>query len=214
MKIFHYTYILVGIKRINGRLANYIGKHTDAKPFGENKYYCSSTIIPDECKTSEYFRRELLDYFPTAEEALADEIRLHNLHDVGASPEYWNGAKQTAIGFATPPLKEHEVERAEAKLKAKDRVKSLRRNIKAREKDYLRKALRGMDGTDRKAKASEIKADRKAGRRASFDLATKIYKATLAEIGATKDSDRIQTEIGFNYPKQKIEWWRRKNRKN
>jgi hypothetical protein len=43
----------------------------------------------------------VLSRWESRAEALAHEILLHDCFDVGANPEFWNRAKQTAVGFDT-----------------------------------------------------------------------------------------------------------------
>jgi len=43
--------------------------------------------------------KTILGIYSSKEEAILEEIRLHELHDVGNNPKFFNEARQTCIGF-------------------------------------------------------------------------------------------------------------------
>lgn len=47
------------------------------------------------------FIKRIHGVFATRQAAIADEIRLHNEHDVARNPQFYNRAKQTCTGFDT-----------------------------------------------------------------------------------------------------------------
>ena len=93
----HYVYILKN--KIDGRL--YIGDRTapNGNPYKDTKYKSSCKVVSKEYK--ENCMKRILKTFETREEAKEYEIFLHNKYDVGNNPRFFNGAKQTSVGFDT-----------------------------------------------------------------------------------------------------------------
>jgi len=96
----HYVYLLLGS---DGRY--YYGSRTCRCHPKEDEYWGSFTdrsFLPK--------RKRILSIWEFREEALAEEIRIHNLKEVGTSPRYANRAKQTSVGFdrtGVPCTEEH-----------------------------------------------------------------------------------------------------------
>jgi len=81
-------------------------KEDKRKYIGVRSCKCSIESDPymSSCKvvSKEYLKnctKKVLKTFTTREEAVKEEIRLHNLYDVGINKDYFNGAKQTATKF-------------------------------------------------------------------------------------------------------------------
>lgn len=93
----HYVYILKN--KDDGRL--YIGDRTapTGNPKDDIKYKSSCKVVPKEYKQN--CMKRILKTFETREEAKAFEIYLHNKYEVGTSPRFFNGAKQTSTKFST-----------------------------------------------------------------------------------------------------------------
>lgn len=91
--MYYYTYLL--INENNGML--YIGKRqSKCKPEEDTSYMSSSKYVPkEECD------KIILSVHNTAEEAVAEEIRLHAIHNVGLNPMFYNKSKQTSSKFDT-----------------------------------------------------------------------------------------------------------------
>lgn len=85
----HYVYLLLGH---DGRY--YYGSRTCKCHPKEDKYLGSFTdlsFLP--------VRKKILSTWESRKEALAEEIRIHSLKEVGTNPRYANRAKQTSVGF-------------------------------------------------------------------------------------------------------------------
>lgn len=91
--MYNYTYIITYTDD-----KQYIGVRTSkCLPELDTKYLGSSKHTPNELFKS----KQILNTFNTRKEAVADEIRLHNLYSVSTSENFYNKAKQTSIGFDT-----------------------------------------------------------------------------------------------------------------
>ena len=91
--MYYYTYLLTNIH--NGM--QYIGKRQcSCLPNEDTAYMGSSKYVPKEECT-----KQILQVFTSHKEAVLDEIRLHDLYDVGVNPNFYNRAKQTSIKFDT-----------------------------------------------------------------------------------------------------------------
>ncbi len=99
----HYTY------RIHNTKTNksYIGDRScQCKPKEDLgiKYFSSSSdkdFMEDQLNNPSDYNYWILDTFDTREEAKQLEIDLHNFHDVGRNPKFYNKAKQTSVKFDT-----------------------------------------------------------------------------------------------------------------
>jgi|SaaInlStandDraft_5_1057022.scaffolds.fasta_scaffold23431_2 hypothetical protein len=95
----HYTYLLQS--QANDMM--YIGvRSCQGMPEGDN-YWGSSKHLPRGVGKSlrGICDKFILGRFESRKDAVADEIRRHNLNDVAKNPNFWNKAKQTATGFDT-----------------------------------------------------------------------------------------------------------------
>lgn len=72
----------------------YIGKRSSKVPPEHDSYLGSFTD-----KTFRPTQKIILGVFDTVEEALRNEILLHNFYDVAKNPHFANKAKQTSSGF-------------------------------------------------------------------------------------------------------------------
>lgn len=94
--MYHYTY-LIQHKTQNHR---YIGvRSSKLQPHEDTAYWGSSKYLPKDISSTH--AKIILREWPTRKEALAHEILLHDLNDVANNAEYYNRAKQTALGFNT-----------------------------------------------------------------------------------------------------------------
>lgn len=89
----HYTYLLID----DTNDMYYIGKRScKCLPEEDINYLSSSSyVVKDKCE------KLILNIFTTAQDAIKDEIYLHQLHDVGVNPKFYNKAKQTSTKFDT-----------------------------------------------------------------------------------------------------------------
>lgn len=91
--MYHYVYELTSNK--DGR--KYIGVRSCKCPISNDTYMSSCKV-----ESKDYINnctKQILQTFATREQAVAYEIYLHELYDVGINPLYFNGAKQTATKF-------------------------------------------------------------------------------------------------------------------
>lgn len=99
--VYHYVYqiteISTGLKYIGAR---------SCTGYPENdlgiKYFSSSTnkqFIESQKQNSENYIYSILSVFECREDAIFEEIRLHELYDVGKNIEYINKVKQTKSSF-------------------------------------------------------------------------------------------------------------------
>lgn len=89
----HYTYRLIFQ---DGR--QYIGvRSCECEPQEDIKYFGSSKHTKDLVVE----RKEILGIFSTRQDAIADEIALHEIYDVARSDSFVNKAKQTSTKFDT-----------------------------------------------------------------------------------------------------------------
>lgn len=101
-KKYHYVYLITEISTNK----KYIGaRSSNIKPEIDLPKYKSSSLNKEfEKRQIEYpedYNYEILSIHDNRENAINEEIRLHNLYDVGINPEYINGAKQTSNKFDT-----------------------------------------------------------------------------------------------------------------
>ena len=107
----HYTYLLQS--KENDMM--YIGvRSCECSPEVDN-YWGSSKHLPKN--VSEVCDKFILGTFDTRQDAVADEIRRHNINDVVISDVFWNKAKQTSVGFDTTNRIRPEGERVSIKLR-------------------------------------------------------------------------------------------------
>ena len=122
--MYHYTYIITYTDD-----KQYIGVRTSkCLPELDTKYIGSSKHTPNELFKS----KKILNTFNTRKEAVADEIRLHNLYSVSTSENFYNKAKQTSVGFdrsGTKPTDEHK-QRISESLTGRKRTDEEIKNIK------------------------------------------------------------------------------------
>jgi hypothetical protein len=93
----HYTYFLTAKEPFNG-MKYYIGVRSCEGSVEEDKYMGSSKVIKHNKITVE---KHILATWKTREEAVSHEILLHECFDVARNPEFFNQAKQKAVGFDT-----------------------------------------------------------------------------------------------------------------
>lgn len=102
MKKYKYNYVYKITNLINQKC--YIGvRSSNCKPEEDTKYWSSSKYVKEAITNygKENFKKEILSIWKTRVEALNEEIRLHNKHDVGINTKFYNKSKQTATGWDT-----------------------------------------------------------------------------------------------------------------
>lgn len=99
----HYTYMLTVKSPVDTRRL-YIGvRSCKVQPEQDVKYMGSCRPMKTWMKTQgqDCVEKIVLARWGSRQEALEHEIFLHDCFDVGANPEFWNQAKQSAKGFDT-----------------------------------------------------------------------------------------------------------------
>ena len=98
-KMVHYVYRLTA-QNPDGSERLYIGVRTCKGAYANDTAYLSSSkYVHEAIARGVVFNKVVLSTHLNRFAAAKEEIRLHDLHDVGRSPEYFNGAKQTSTGF-------------------------------------------------------------------------------------------------------------------
>jgi len=110
----HYVYKITNTTPRDKR-KYYIGVRTSkgCLPEQDTKYLGSSKTLLKEIKTigKENFTKEILASFETREEAIEEEMRLHDKYNVAVNSEYYNRCKQTPTGFDRTGAKDTKEER-------------------------------------------------------------------------------------------------------
>ena len=99
----HYTYMLT-VKNPSDSRRLYIGvRSCKVQPEQDVQYFGSCRPMRAWMKTqgNGCVEKIILARWPSRAEALEHEIFLHECFDVGVNPEFWNQAKQLAVGFDT-----------------------------------------------------------------------------------------------------------------
>lgn len=97
---YHYTYRLTALNPIDER-RYYIGvRSCDCLP-EDDAYMSSSRTVAKLIASGVQFQKEIIALWPTRKEAVAHEVALHDLHDVGRNGEWFNRAKQTSTSYDT-----------------------------------------------------------------------------------------------------------------
>jgi hypothetical protein len=98
----HYVYKITNNNPTDSR-KYYIGVRTapNGNPQEDTKYWSSSKYLKEAIEEIglENFSKEILSTWETREEAIAEEIRLHEKLNISLNENYYNKAKQTSTGF-------------------------------------------------------------------------------------------------------------------
>lgn len=94
---YNYTYL---ITNVNSNM-KYIGVRSCNYNPEEDEYWGSSKYIKEaiEKEGLNNFRKDILFEYSTRIDAISEEIRLHELYDVGRNPEFYNRCKQICTGW-------------------------------------------------------------------------------------------------------------------
>jgi len=150
---FHYVYKITNLNPTDSRKF-YIGVRSSiCEPHSDSKYLSSSKSLIESIEQFgvQQFQKEILSIWETREEAVLEEIRLHDIFDVGVNLEYYNKAKQTNTGFDTggckttrrPKLSDEEKERIrkENKLLANAKLSKTIKGRKDSDETRLKKSI-------------------------------------------------------------------------
>lgn len=101
-KLFHYTYVIIDLQP-HSLKRWYIGKRSCETSIEDDWKYMSSSKDKEFKQLinefPERFKKVVLNMFETAQDALLNEIFLHDLFDVGKSSYFYNQCKQTSTGL-------------------------------------------------------------------------------------------------------------------
>lgn len=110
----HYVYKVTNTKPLDKR-KYYIGVRTakNCSPEEDTKYLGSSKTLLKHIKEigKEHFTKEVLSKFETREEAIEEEIRIHEELNIAVNSQYYNRCKQTPTGFDRTGAKDTPQER-------------------------------------------------------------------------------------------------------
>lgn len=142
--MYHYTYRLTINNNTDSR-KYYIGARSCTEYPTNDNYFgsCKTLLAWIKKHGTEGIVKEILAIYGKRQDAIEHEINLHNYFDVAKNVEFWNKAKQTAIGFDTTGTKQTEELKLQKSLKTKGRPKT------EEHKEKIRNALLG------KAKSKE-----------------------------------------------------------
>jgi hypothetical protein len=214
MKQYHYTYQIINLLN----KISYIGLRTSniepEKDLG-HKYFSSSTdslFMKEQIEYPLNFKYEILNVFDNRLEAINDEMRLHEMYDVGSNPMFYNKQKQGShvIDFTG---KNH-TEDSKIKIgvaskergisdKARENLQWHGKNRKRTEEEKKKMANAKLGNTNASGKRSEeVKrkiSEAKKGKESSF-------KGKTHSIESKKKMSNAKS--GDNNPK----YWKGKNR--
>lgn len=115
----HYVYLIID-QQPHSSKRFYIGKRS-CNCLIENDYKYMSSSTDKEFKqfikdNFNRFKKIILNVFETNEEALQNEIFLHDLFDVGRSHYFYNKAKSTSTGWSTFGIEKSEAQKQKLSL--------------------------------------------------------------------------------------------------
>jgi hypothetical protein len=104
-KRFHYTYRLEALNPV-GSERLYIGvRSCNVHPHEDGCYMSSSKHVAKAIAFGVAFQKTVLAIWPTRQEAVAHEVRLHELFSVAGNPEFFNRVRQTTTAWDTTGVK-------------------------------------------------------------------------------------------------------------
>lgn len=133
--MYHYTYMLKALNPLSAEVY-YIGVRSSKNKPDIDNYFSSSKYVSDAIKNGVLFDKIVLGIFDSREEAVLNEIELHNFYDVGANDTFFNKSKQTSIGFDTsgvkiPKERIEKIKKAQKDLFSDPEYREYRRKIQA-----------------------------------------------------------------------------------
>ena len=106
MKKYHYVYTITDTKPSSSHYL-YIGvRSSDVSPYEDIRYMGSCKLLKEHIALGDIddFIKEVISIWDSREEAVREEIRLHNKYDVGNNPAFYNRVKQTSTKFDSSNL--------------------------------------------------------------------------------------------------------------
>lgn len=164
--MFHYTYLLQNLDD----LRFYIGvRSSKVPPTEDTAYLGSSKTVPKSYKTR--CVKYILQEHSTRKDAIADEIRLHDLYDVALNQCFFNAAKQTSTGFDTAgkPGPRRGIPCSEA-TKVKLRLANLGKKYSKEHREKQSNALKGRTVSEEtRRKIGKTNSQRLKGRKKTIE---------------------------------------------
>lgn len=102
-KLYHYTYIITNVVENKYYIGCRSSKVPPEKDLG-TKYFSSSKdkeFVKDQKLNPQNYKYKIIATFDSKLLAINLEIKLHNIHNVGVNPSFYNRAKQTTLGWDT-----------------------------------------------------------------------------------------------------------------
>jgi hypothetical protein len=193
--MLHYVYLLTD----KSLTKYYIGVRSCDCSIAKDNYWGSSKHLGPKTTRKDRFYKTILGVYTTREEAVAEEIRLHNYYDVAKSDKFYNRAKQTSIGWDTTGMTgeksaSYGVKRSEefkAKISAANSGKARPEDVKRRISNSL-KGCQFRLGSKRSKETNDLitKAQHKAVLCVELGVVYKSFKDAAKAVGA-KDSSSI-----------------------
>lgn len=123
--MYHYTYS-IEVKNPTDARCRYIGVRSCSVRPDQDVYFgsCKPFKKWQAVNGTDGLVKTVLGWWPSREQASKHEILLHDIFDVARSKEYWNQAKQKAVGFDTLGSVQSDELRLQKSLKTKGRPKS------------------------------------------------------------------------------------------
>ena len=121
----HYTYMLTNAIPVKGMMY-YIGVRSCKCLPEDDKYFgsCDSFVEWQKKNGTHTIEKRIVATFANRKSAIEHEIKLHNLYDVARNKQFWNKAKQTAVGFDTTGIPVSDEARLKKSIKTKGVPKS------------------------------------------------------------------------------------------
>lgn len=214
MEQYHYTYQITNLLN----KISYIGLRTSnispEKDLGIS-YFSSSTnneFIKDQLNCPYNFKYEILNVFNNRMDAINDEIRLHELYNVGKNPMFYNKQNQTSNGIDFTG--QHHTEEAKTKIGKASKERGI--NNKALENLFWQNKNRERTSAERKKMSDAKLGNQNAiGKRSeeskqNMSNSKKGMTSTFKGKNHTKESKEKMSisKLGDNNPK----YWQGKAR--
>lgn len=210
-KLYHYTYIITNIV-LN---KYYIGCRSCKVPPIEDigiSYFSSShdkEFISDQKQNSTHYKYKVIAIFDNKESAISLEIKLHNIHDVGINPKFYNRAKQTSTGWDTTGVDVKSLKIKKAEEMALKKLRPKRKYIMSEEqKAHLRKIRLGRKHSEETKKKLAIANAGRApmlGKKHTQESKEKMVKSHTGKVHSSDTINKlVLINTGKNNPVAKL----------
>ena len=128
-KLYHYTYIITNIVKNKYYIGCRSSRVIPSKDLGI-KYFSSSKdkeFVADQKANPQNYKYKIIATFDSKLLAINLEIKLHNIHNVGVNPSFYNRAKQTSVGWDTTGVKRPISEETKIKIRLANKGRTVPR---------------------------------------------------------------------------------------